>query len=441
MNKENKFEKGVIGLLIESLNEAKISYVVLRNYEKLPKEPMPGSDVDLLIDERSQKEYISIFEEAARDSRTFIFFKSRHFNCLSYFVYQKTPFRFLDWIDAFTKIATKSFVWMDSDFLLKNRVWHENGFYILSPGAEAATLFLKEVLAGFPVKEKYRSKIQDLVKRDEAAFLRVVSPYFGQKIGQEMLQICLKGRWEDTFKKRRQWRQKLFFTAFSRQPAKQLFWSLRFLWDYFREFVRFRKGTSIAVIGPDGVGKTTICQGFQKRLEKFPFRKIFYYHGRFELFPELGKLYNRLIAGGKEAGNRNAATPKEVGNLRALLYLAYYGLEYLIGWPWFLWAKIRGYIFIFDRYFYDFFANERYPKLFLFISKIIPRPDLLFVIDAKPELIYERKKELTIDEIKSQLRVFQGPLLEFTRPIKIKNEGSIEDILVKIEDEFIKIFK
>jgi len=439
MNKEKKFEKGVIDFLINSLNGAKISYAVLRNYEKLPQKPLAGSDIDLLIGERSQKEYISIFKKAIQDSGTLILSKSRHFNCLSYFVYQKTPFRFLNWIDAFTKITTKSFVWMDSDFLLKNRVWHKNGFYVLSPGAEAANLFLKEVLAGFKVKEKYRSRIQDLVKRDENTFFQTISVYFSQKIAQEMLQICFEGRWEDVFKKRRQLWQKLFFTAFSRQPIKQLFWSLRFLWDYFWELVRFRKGISIAFIGPDGVGKTTICQGFQKRLEKFPFKKIFYYHGRFEFFPQLGKLYNRLIAGGEGIKDKDILTSKKVGNLRALLYLAYYGLEYFLGWPWFLWAKIRGYIFIFDRYFYDFFANERFPKLFLFISKIIPRPDLLFAINAKPELIYERKKELTIDEIKNQLKVFQGPLLEFTKPIKIENEGSLEIILDEIEKELFKI--
>ena len=39
-------------------------------------------------------------------------------------------------------------------------------------------------------------------------------------------------------------------------------------------------------------------------------------------------------------------------------------------------------------------------------SKIVQQPQIVFVLDAPAEVIYSRKKELTLDEIKRQLEEF-----------------------------------
>ena len=439
---EDKKNKGIISLLFELLEKRKIPYLVLRNYQTLPGKPLAGSDIDILIDEKRKKDYKLILAEAVKNTqnKTFILFKTHHFNCLSYFIYQKTPFCFSTWIDAFTKIATKSFVWLDSEILLKNRIWHKKGFYILSPGAEAATLFLKEILAGFPVKEIYRSRIQDLIKKDETTFIQVLSTHFGKKNAEEMKNFAIRGKWNEVFKKRKKWWRTLIFYTFYHRPIKQLFYFLSFFWGYFRDYFRTKKGVFIAVIGPDGGGKTTICQGLRKRIEHLFPKKVYYYHGRFGFFPELSKLYDSLVV---PSGKKSTLSDEGLGKARAFLHLVYYGLEFFLFWPWVFWGKIRGKIFIFDRYFYDYTATRTHRQLprylFLTISKFIPHPDLTFIVNARPEEINKRKNELPVAEINSQLKVFQSQWLsKLTNCSLINTEESREMNLDKIENKILE---
>ncbi len=439
---EDKKNKGVVSLLFEFLEKKKIPYAVLRNYQTLPEKSLPGSDIDILIDEKRKKDYELILAKAVKNTqnKTFILSKTHRFNCLSYFIYQKTPFCFSSWIDAFTKIASKSFVWLDRELLLENRIWHKKGFYILSPGDEAATLFLKEILAGFPVKEMYRSRIQDLIKEDETTFIQVLSTHFGKKNAKEMKNLALKGKWNEAFKKRKKWWKILICNTFYHRPIKQLFYFLSFFWGYFREYFCFRKGIFIAVIGPDGGGKTTICRGIGKRIEYFFLKKVHYYHGRFGFFPELSKLYNFLMP---SSSKKSISSDENFSKARAFLHLIYYGLETFLFWPWVFWGKIRGKVFIFDRYFYDYTATRTHRQLphylFLTIAKFIPHPDLTFIVNARPGEIHKRKKELPVDEIKSQLRVFQSPWLsKLTSCSLVNTEESREMNLDKIENKILE---
>lgn len=437
--------KGVIEKLFEQLKENRISYAVLRNYETLPEKPLPGSDVDILIDKKRKKDYELIFAKVAKENNVFVLSKKIHFNCLSYFVYQKRPISFSYWVDAFTKIATKSFVWIDTDFLLRNRIWDKRGFYVLSPGAEAATLFLKEVLAGLPVKERYYSTIQSFAKKDKNNFIQVLSNHFGPKITEEMFQIAIRRGWEDAFKKREKWWRILSVNNFREKPITQIFDSFRFFWSYFKEYLGFQKGISIAFIGPDGAGKTTISQGIKNRLEKFPFKKIYCYHGQVGFFPELSKIYN-LLSFKKMTTSPYPLKENLPNKSRALLHLFYYGLESFLSWPWFLWGKIRGKIFLFDRYFYDFIATsihrQIFPQIFFVIVKFIPHPNLTFVVSGRAEKIYQRKKEWPVEEIREQLKAFQSSkLLKLSKIFLIDTEKPLKENLDKIEKEILKFLK
>lgn len=75
--------------------------------------------------------------------------------------------------------------------------------------------------------------------------------------------------------------------------------------------------------------------------------------------------------------------------------------------------KIAKQLVIFDRYYYDYFADmKRYkyslPNWFpLAFEWMIPKPDMVFVLDGSPEVLYERKKELPIEELSRQCSVFR----------------------------------
>ena len=435
--------KGFFSLLFSRLNEEKIPYVVLRNYDDLPEKPLAGSDVDLLIDKKDKENYFSIVKKTALETETLVLLKSDRPNCLSLFIYQTAPFSLGVWLDGFTEMSSKSFVWADTGLLLKQRVFNEEKkFFTLSKGNEAATLFLKEIFSGPFIKERYRLKIPDFILLDKERFIRAVRPYFSEKTAKEMADICIKKEWKKIMQKRTLWFSQLILRNFLHNPLKQIIDLLSFIFNY-TKWQLCQKGISMAIIGPDGVGKTTISQELKENLDNLFFRRIYQYHGHFGFFPELGKIYRWLL--GKREKNKEEFPRKEnkISSLRALLSLFYYGLEHFLAWPWIVYLKSRSSLVIFDRFFYDFITLNTGSKivfdLFWTISRLIHRPDLVFILQAKPETIFSRKKELSLEEIKRQGRVFKDKRIsDLTSVIFIDGEISSEQVLVEIKKEILK---
>lgn len=158
----------------------------------------------------------------------------------------------------------------------------------------------------------------------------------------------------------------------------------------------------IAFIGMDGVGKTTFTQDTVDMLTDqgkwvtylCPFEYIF-------LKPLLS-----LIKGYN--GQRNASTtnPFLTKSKKSLLLQLWPLCALVDNWIYYL-IKIKPLLFkgkdvVCDRYFYDFatsfayygYANPTTTRLYL---TLIPRPDIVFVLDAPPDVAQARAQELSND--------------------------------------------
>jgi thymidylate kinase len=136
---------------------------------------------------------------------------------------------------------------------------------------------------------------------------------------------------------------------------------------------RSRRGISVAVVGADGSGKTTLAAGLHRNL---PVRSVVIYMG---------------LTGG---AIRRAAQLRVPG----VVFLA----TAVVLWARYLRAcshLLRGRIVIFERYVYDGVAPPGRPfRPFERISRrllrqICPAPDLVLVLDAPGEEMYARKGE------------------------------------------------
>ena len=98
---------------------------------------------------------------------------------------------------------------------------------------------------------------------------------------------------------------------------------------------------------------------------------------------------------------------------------------------------------IIDRYFYDILVDPgRYriklPKIIIkLFSKIVPKPELTFIITADHKQIYERKKEIQLDQINK----IQNKYIELNKFIKnsylidnskdlLKSEINMKNIMI-----------
>jgi thymidylate kinase len=166
--------------------------------------------------------------------------------------------------------------------------------------------------------------------------------------------------------------------------------------------VRRPRGLSVAILGPDGAGKSTLADGLAS---SFPLPVVQVYMG-------LWKTGNDAPAAGlqlREAAARPFRAWSRFATARA--------------------HQARGRLVVFDRYVYDARLPPSPPALtakriyFWFLSRACPAPDLALLLDLPGAVSYARKGENTIEENEStrqQYLALQGQLrlhvIDATRP-------------------------
>lgn len=156
-------------------------------------------------------------------------------------------------------------------------------------------------------------------------------------------------------------------------------------------------GISIAFLGPDGSGKTTVINGLAS--SNLPFRKTDYFH--------LKPIYTSCKEGGLTSDPHKFKPYNKLKSYTKLLYFLY---QYNLGWikniiP----LKIKSSLIIFDRYFDDLIAdNKRYRYggqnyMAKFFRLFIKKPSLYFVLVTDAKTIYKRKQEVAFSELESQI--------------------------------------
>ena len=174
----------------------------------------------------------------------------------------------------------------------------------------------------------------------------------------------------------------------------------------------------VVILGPDGSGKSTIADIVVEALKTDGLHAVHYAH-RFGVLPPLSSF--RLHSNSPSSAVSDPMSSidiednydlKENSPLRALIYVTWYGIDYMIGGIWF---KIRSrlsrdrHIAVFARYYYDYYYqsnNRRLPqRVKRIIELLVPRPDHIFFLDRDAEEIHKGKPELPVWEIKNQQRI------------------------------------
>ena len=120
----------------------------------------------------------------------------------------------------------------------------------------------------------------------------------------------------------------------------------------------------------------------------------------------------------------------EYSIFKTSLYLAYYSIDFVLGYLWLYYQKGLGNLVVFDRYVYDYSLLKEYSKypssLLSLLYKIAPTPDNLFVLYAEPEVIYKRKPELTVEEIKRQQDCCSDVMKKCKTSVKLRTDQNYD---------------
>lgn len=173
-----------------------------------------------------------------------------------------------------------------------------------------------------------------------------------------------------------------------------------YLFDTLKEALS-KSGMIVTFSGVDGAGKSTIIENVKYTLEKKLRKRVVVIRHRPSILPILSAWTKGKKTAEAEAANRLPRQGENVSILSSFARFSYYYIDYLLGqFVIYFKYKFRGYIVLYDRYYFDFIndskrSNIELPSVLTRAGySLLMKPNLNFFLYADPELIRSRKKEL-----------------------------------------------
>ena len=189
--------------------------------------------------------------------------------------------------------------------------------------------------------------------------------------------------------------------------VSKLISQINYLKDCFAKFI-FSKSLMITFSGVDGAGKSTVIENVKHHIEKVLRKPVVVLRHRPSVLPILSAWVKGKDQAEKDAVN---SLPRQGTNnkfMSSLLRFGYYYVDYVLGQFYvFFKYQAKGYVVLYDRYYFDFIndskrSNIQLPKNIIRLGyNFLFTPDLNFFLYADPEVVLSRKKELDVATIKS----------------------------------------
>ena len=182
----------------------------------------------------------------------------------------------------------------------------------------------------------------------------------------------------------------------------------------------------VAVLGADGSGKSTVIDGL---IEHLASKKI-----------DVVNQHWRPVLGGKDESDNgpvvdpHAQTPR--GMVASMLKVG----VLLVIWRLSFWGDIgkqrkQGKLVLFDRFYADLLNDPiryRYGGSRVFASivfKWMPKPDLIILLDAEAEVLYARKPEVEMGELKKIVSLYRDYIDNEKRGKLINSDQEVKKVI------------
>ncbi len=202
----------------------------------------------------------------------------------------------------------------------------------------------------------------------------------------------------------------------------------------------------VALVGPDGTGKSTVCQRLCAALPK----ARYLYMGS-NLAASNVRLFTSWLCvefsrGPASTGAPPAIAPQRPSGLRGVpgWFKTLLRVANLVAEEWYrhwvsVWYRWRGATVIMDRHFYfDFFAHDvapRYERRHLacrvhgWLLKFYPLPDLVLVLDADVDELFRRKPEGTREQLVRRRQEYLDALNSCSRAVLVDARQPLDAVV------------
>jgi thymidylate kinase len=417
--------------VFKMLNKAEVPYCLLRGYDELA-EDASKKEIDILVD----SQHLDRFEGQVSELG-FVSLPSWGYAPHYYFIgYDKIDDTWLK-LDVVTDtVYGKPVRHMHLDLAkqcLVNRIQH-NGLYVQDPAKEFITLLLHCILDKGKIQSKHRRRLNSLRNtlarktRNYRWVIDYLRHYLPITIKRHaVVQALEQGDWS-------------WFMNHDSAIARKLFWQKPFrntlhlalscILRRIRPLLFFlkRRGISVALLAPDGAGKSTLAQELS-RTDYLPTRLIYMGSNRDASnidLPTTRWLKERVKSSNGSGWNLQRSIFK---GLHFSNRMAEQWYRYTVG----LYHRMLGRFVIFDRYTYDSYlappAKTVIRRLRQWILKhACPPPNLVFLLDAPGDILYLRKHEHSPERLEKQRQTFLSLKDKISNMVIVDATCSLEEV-------------
>lgn len=418
-------------------------YVVLRGYESLPDKVR--NDIDFGIHKEDLENCIVYTNKYLAEQGYSLVHKARKFHYTQVYFYNPHLKEHLH-IDFWTGFYYKGLVYKNIENVLSNRRL-TNSIYIPAAQDELAVSFLKELIHNNRVRDDKVEKLRSLVND---GMIEGFYPYFQEEIIAQFKSEIFGVGGSKVFEENN------FVINYLEESNTKVHGlvrkSINKLKYYFTEtrLLNQNDGLLIVLIGPDGSGKTTTSNAIKDHIVKTFFSGMEYFHFRFGIIPELNNLLSVFSKKKKTKAEVDVGeAPVQTSSPsygRKLIYTIYYLLDFFLGNFRMRIHRYRNKLVLFDRYYFDYFIHNDYkriPQVLKYVYRALaPKPDLLVYLKADAEAIYERKPELSIQEISEQQAAIELLMKQqgfYNASVTVNTDGGVETVVESIRKVIFEI--
>lgn len=420
----------------QALSSVGIDYFVFGEYSHLPQDT-GESDVDIYVD-HSGLEAVD---------RIICNLSSIHSICIASFYknYHAHHFR-LQTMTWGVQIDLEDFKYKGIDYyplpLLREWVIDYHGIKVLEHQKGYCLDFFKEILHNGKAKDKYIKGFVDEVKTNRDYYQQEIFSFYGEKATQFLFSNLNIDDIKSKSKELQNILQKNLYKG-------KLISVMIALIKKMGRICQKRPGYVIVIEGTDGSGKSTIINAITPILNEGFHNSVIYKHLRPHAIPDMGILLRKRNAADYADVCTNPHNNKVSGFYGSLVRWLYYLVDYSLGYVRVVWPKIhtRSYVFIFDRYYYDYYIDPKrlrvnLPKWILRLGEwIIPNPDLILSLGGNPEKIYSRKPETSFEEVCRQVTGLKQFCSKRSNAVWIDTTTTLDESVNKTMSAILSVMK
>lgn len=405
----SSFNEFIINLC-EGFDKNSIDYAVMRNYQTLPL-TSGGSDIDILIPNSDSGTCINLVRDIVERSGAFLIGVTNSYSFSKIFVMGKSSSKDKDWwgvcLDINFGLHYRGVRYLDEAFQMPLK--EHLGIKVIQDGPAAILGLIKELLNNESLDEKYINDSKNYIFNKDNDLNSMLSP-----MGQECITLLKDMLCKDVVG------VNVETSNFKHMFLKKSFRNSPLVYIYKQGVVFINKiqrylkpsGKVIAFLGVDGAGKSSVINIIKPALEMATHNNVIVKHLRPTILPPLAS-YRVSLNKQKEEKSNTFDQPHlapSSGTMVSIIRLFYLLIDYVVGYWFSIRKKIaqQPSVIIYDRYAYDIGLDPKRFRISLklkvidFVIDFIPKPDLVICLYGDPSVIFERKKELPLEEVVRQ---------------------------------------